>query len=96
MHETFKRRLAQLEAERAQQRQPSFVIAFIFAGRYNECDANFADGPDGFVSRRRDSESFSDFTARASAEAFAARPYGMPSVLFFTGPDPAEPPPHAA
>jgi hypothetical protein len=96
MHEAFKRRIAQLERERAQQAQPSFVIAFRFIDRDGApIDAVVAKGPGNFISRRREGEALDAFHTRAEQECLAARPCGMPSVLFFTGPDPAEPD-HAA
>jgi hypothetical protein len=86
MHERFKSRLKILEQERAQQSQLSFVIAFSFVRPDGTpTDATVAKGPRDFISRRREGETLTDFQERATAECQAAHPFGMPSVLFFSG-----------
>jgi hypothetical protein len=97
MHERFKRRLEQLERERAQQSQPSFVILFQAVDRRGRpLEATVATARDFTCHRNRD-ETLADFEGRAAAACLACHPTGMPTILYFTDAEPCEKgPPNAA
>jgi hypothetical protein len=91
MHERFKARLAQLEAERRLRDEPVQPIHFCFVGKGGELESTIAEGPRGLVCRRHPAEALDDFKARASAEALAAHVHGLPPpILIFTTENPGK------
>jgi hypothetical protein len=84
MHERFKRKLAELEKERKQLTEPSFVVAIRFVDRNRTpVEAAVATARD-FTCHRNEGEPLEAFEECAIAECHARYPVGMPPILIFS------------